>query len=89
MKHYYKNYQVFRTTESRPDATELTEAQYNNLLDVIERGCPTPREGYGYRLTIDGEWEEYELPAPVPPPTDWELSDSEALNIITKGYETE
>lgn len=63
--------------------TEITEAEYAELLNII-RTKPVASEGYDYRLKADLTWEPYELP-PVPTPEDEEISDTEALNIITGG----
>lgn len=40
---------------------EITEAEYNNLLEVI-RNKPSAESGYDYRLKADLTWELYELP---------------------------
>ena len=63
--------------------TEITEAEYAELLNII-RSKPVATEGYDYRLKSNLTWELYELP-PVPAPEDDEISDTEALNIITGG----
>lgn len=63
--------------------TEITEAEYNNIMSIIQNR-PTA-EGKGYRLKTDLTWEEYDLP-PEPEPSDEdELSDTEALNILLGG----
>lgn len=43
------------------DCTEITEAEYNTILEII-RNKPTAPDGYGYKLTDSLEWELYELP---------------------------
>ena len=63
--------------------TEITADEYAELLNII-RSKPVATEGYDYRLKSDLTWELYELP-PVPAPEDEEISDTEALNIITGG----
>lgn len=60
---------------------EITEAEYNNLLEVIHNK-PTAPEGFDYRLKADLSWELYELP---PVPEDDDISDTEALEIIRGG----
>ncbi len=40
--------------------TEITESEYNTILDAIHN--KPKREGYDYRLREDLTWEEYELP---------------------------
>ena len=63
--------------------TEITEAEYNEIMAIIQNH-PTA-EGKGYRLKADLTWEEYDLP-PEPEPSDEdELSDAEALNILLGG----
>ena len=60
--------------------TEITEAEYSEILAVI-RNRPAA-EGKGYRLKTDLTWEAYDLP-PAPEPSDAdELSDAQALNMI-------
>ena len=62
--------------------TEITAEEYSELLNII-RTKPVASEGYDYRLKADLTWELYELP-PMPI-EDEEISDTEALNIITGG----
>lgn len=62
--------------------TEITEAEYAELLNII-RSKPVATEGYDYRLKADLTWDVYERP--VIPLEDDEISDTEALNIITGG----
>ena len=62
---------------------EITEAEYNNIMDVI-RSSHTAPEGYGYRLKSDLTWELYELPV-IAEETDPELTAEEALDIILGG----
>lgn len=60
---------------------EITEAEYNSLLDVI-RNKPSAESGFDYRLKADLTWELYELP---PVPEDDEITAEEALEIIRGG----
>lgn len=60
--------------------TEITEAEYNEILSVI-RSIPTAPKGCSYRLTENLEWELYELPAVE----DEELTGEEALEILLGG----
>ena len=63
--------------------TEITEAEYNAILAIIQNRPNA--DGKGYRLKTDLTWEEYDLP-PEPEPSDEdELSDVEALNILLGG----
>lgn len=41
--------------------SEITEAEYNHIKSIIDNR-PTAPDGYGYRLTVELEWELYELP---------------------------
>lgn len=62
--------------------TEITEAEYNEIMAVIQ-SCPQA-EGKGYKLKADLTWEEYDLP-PVVVSDDDELSADEALEILLGG----
>lgn len=66
-----------------PGNTEITEAEYNQILSIIQNRPQS--EGKGYRLKTDLTWEEYDLP-PEPEPSDEdEISTDEALNILLGG----
>ena len=58
--------------------TEITEAEYNSLLELIQ-SKPARTESVDYKLTVNLEWEAFEIPAP---PEDYDLTDEEALAII-------
>ena len=63
--------------------TEITEAEYNELMAIIQNAPKS--DGKGYKLRTDLTWEEYDLP-PVPEPSDDdEISTDEALNILLGG----
>ena len=62
--------------------TEVAEAEYNEIMAVIQ-SCPQA-EGKGYKLKADLTWEEYDLP-PVVVSDDDELSADEALEILLGG----
>lgn len=62
--------------------TEISEAEYNEIMAVIQ-SCPQA-EGKGYKLKADLTWEEYDLP-PVVVSDDDELSADEALEILLGG----
>lgn len=86
MVRYYKIISDNQVTAigTGPGGTEITEAEYNDILAII-RSCPTPPDGKGYRLKTDLTWEEYDLP-PEPEPSDEdELSEAEALDILLGG----
>lgn len=50
---------IGKSEESKFD--EISEAEYNSILDII-RTKPVAPEGYDYRLKADLTWELYELP---------------------------
>ena len=63
---YYKNVidgyiSSLEKRESHASGKKITEAEYNNILEII-RNKPTAPDGYGYKLTDNLEWELYELP---------------------------
>lgn len=62
---------------------EITETEYDNIMDVIRSG-PTAPEGYGYRMKSDLTWELWELPV-TPEDADHEITAEEALDIIVGG----
>lgn len=62
--------------------TEITEAEYNEIMAIIQNRPIA--EGKGYRLKADLTWEEYDLP-PVVVSDDDELSAEEALDILLGG----
>lgn len=65
--------------------TEITEAEYNNILGIIRNG-PTAHGTYSYRLKSDLTWERWE-PQVTPEDADQDLTDEEALAIILGGAE--
>lgn len=62
---------------------EITQEEYDQILSVI-RSRPVAEPGYMYKLKTDLTWERVEAPTVE---TDPEISDSEALEIITGGVE--
>lgn len=61
--------------------TEITEAEYNTILDIIH-SKPAATDTTDYRLRTDLTWEPYDIDPPDPDP---ELDDSEALSILLGG----
>ena len=59
--------------------TEITEAEYDEIMSVIQN--KPVREGYGYRLKTDLTWEEYENPTPPPDPSE-EVSADEIADAL-------
>ena len=81
---YYKtveNGYIMNVVKSdRPlQATEITAGEYSMIMDLVHN-IPSAPDGHGYKLKNNLTWELYELP---PIPEDDEISDLEALNIIT------
>lgn len=62
---------------------EITEAEYNNIMSIIQNR-PTA-DGKGYRLKTDLTWEEYDLPPAPELSDDDEISNDEALEILLGG----
>ena len=56
--------------------TQISESEYNDIMTVMKT-VPTAQNGYAYRLRENLTWE---LSA-----ADDEISDTEALKIITEG----
>lgn len=70
-------------TNGNDSVTAISEAEYNNLLSLIQ-SAPSALDGYTYKLRADTlEWELVELP-PVDP-SDEDIPDEEALDIILGG----
>lgn len=61
---------------------EISREEYDNILSVI-RDRPTAQNGYEYRLKENLTWELFEVDDI--PEEDGEISDSDALSIITGG----
>ena len=62
--------------------TEITEAEYNNLLAVIHNK-PIAESGYDYRLKSDLDWEIYELP-PVPAAEDEDANEADYIAALAE-----
>ena len=86
MKRYYCQYNdsgILLAIGTGAGGTEITEAEYNEIMVIIQNH-PTA-EGKGYRLKADLTWEEYDLPPEPEPSDDDEISTDEALNIQLGG----
>lgn len=64
-----------------PGGRPITAEEYAAIMDML-RNPPAAPEGYGYRLTVELQWELEELPPEEPDP---ELSAEEALSILLGG----
>lgn len=87
---YYKqlSYNYLTAIGTGPGGEEITETEYNAIMDVI-RNRPTAA-GKGYRLRSDLTWEEYDLPPEPEVPE--ELTTEEkaaAFDAIAEIYEEE
>lgn len=86
MKRYYCQYNdsgILLAIGTGAGGTEITEAEYNEIMAIIQ-SCPNV-DGKGYRLKADLTWEEYDLPPASEPSDDDELSNEEAFNILIGG----
>lgn len=86
MQRYYVQYNdsgALLAIGTGPGGVEITEDEYNAIMDVI-RNRPAA-EGKGYRLKADLTWEEYDLPPEPELSDDDEISTDEALNILLGG----
>lgn len=63
-----------------PGATEITEAEYSQILQAIE-DRPEETATAGYRLKTDLTWESYEREPPAESDSD-EMSEDEILAAI-------
>ena len=79
---YYKiiNGEYLKAIGTGNGGIEITEAEYNELLSVIQNR-PAPDPGYGYKLKNDLTYERYEMPPAEPE----ELTAEDALEIIVGG----
>lgn len=85
MEKYYKNIdgEYLTSISTGSGAEEITQEEYEHILSVV-RNRPIPEAGYDYKLRTDLTWELVALP---PEPEDPEISDREALEIITGGVD--
>ena len=60
---------------------KITEAKYNEILSMLHNK-PTAEEGFAYRLTVDLEWELYEVP--VEEETDAEATEEDYQNALAE-----
>lgn len=65
------------------DGAEITQDEYNEILSVIQNRPQA--EGKGYKLKTDLTWEECALPIEPELSNDDEISNDEAISIITGG----
>ena len=56
---------------------EITEAEYNTILSAIH-SKPVDTDTIGYRLTVNMEWEAYD----IEPPTDEDVTDADIAQAL-------
>ena len=54
--------QAIGTGSPPPNGEAIERPEFNHLLEVMQ-SRPVPEPGYGFRLTADLIWEQYEIPA--------------------------
>lgn len=66
-------------------ATEgnISDAEYQAIMDKVNRK-PTPPDGYDYRLTVDLEWEMFELPKETDEPEPDEATEADYQNELRR-----
>ena len=67
------------------DGVEISEDEYNEIMAVID-AKPEAEKGFDYLLKEDLTWEKIEVPI-IEPSDDDEISDAEAIAIITGGVD--
>ena len=84
---YYKNVEDNNITAIGTGIgnIEVTKTEYDELMSIIKNKPEAP-EGFEYRLLTNLTWELHEVPVDEVDPDD-EISDEEALAIITGGVE--
>ncbi len=84
MKHFKQLFDDYITAiGTGTGGEEITEDEYNNIMSIVQ--SRPQAEGKGYKLKADLTWEEYDLPPMPEPSDDDEITDTEALQIITGG----
>ena len=61
----------------------VSEAEYLAIMDKMNRK-PTPPDGYDYRLTVDLEWEMFELPKETDEPETDEATETDYLASLAE-----
>lgn len=59
---------------------EITQEEYENILDIIRNQRPEPQVGFDYILKTDLTWEPYEVE--VIPEDEMEISDDEFFDML-------
>ena len=59
---------------------EITQEEYDNIMDIIRNQRPEPQAGLDYKLKTDLTWESYEVE--VIPEDEMEISDDEFMDML-------
>ena len=65
------------------DVGNISDAEYQAIMDKVNRK-PTPPDGYDYRLTVDLEWEMFELPKETDEPEPDEATETDYQNELRR-----
>ena len=63
--------------------SNISDAEYQAITDKVNRK-PTPPDGYDYRLTVDLEWEMFELPKETDEPEPDEATETDYQNELSR-----
>lgn len=63
--------------------SNISDAEYQAIMDKMNRK-PTPPDGYDYRLTVDLEWEMFELPKETDEPETDEATETDYLASLAE-----
>lgn len=63
--------------------SNISDAEYQAIMDKMNRK-PTPPVGYDYRLTVDLEWEMFELPKETDEPETDEATETDYLASLAE-----
>ena len=63
--------------------SNISDAEYQAIMDKVNRK-PTPPDGYDYRLTVDLEWEMFELPKETDEPETDEATETDYQNELRR-----
>lgn len=61
MKYYKTDSGFFASPIAVESAVEISEAEYKHIKSIVDNK-PNAPDGYAYRLTVDLQWELFELP---------------------------
>ena len=65
------------------DVGNISDAEYQAIMDKVNRK-PTPPDGYDYRLTVDLEWEMFELPKETDEPETDEATGTDYIAALAE-----